>query len=272
MSTGSDARREQLADDVEALAQRLLGMRPDQLGRQPRGVGGAEDGADRGAGDDLGLQAQLVEHLQHQNMREPARAAAAQRQRDRRPRHGQRRLAHLQGFAGRLHGLCHPGCSAVGVEAKSLARVARAPPDVPATRCRQFRGDWRHRSLTDRRNGSSAASVACGFSSARKWPDFDCGAASRSLHQARQTSSGCRRPAEIVAAPQHERRAGDLAARGQVGLVEPAVDAWRRRGSPRTRRARAPAPAAARDSAPAPRPRTGRGRASSAQLFSVCSR
>jgi hypothetical protein len=49
LCTGSDLAERQLADHVEALAQRLLGVRPDQPGRQPGGIGGAEDCADRRA-------------------------------------------------------------------------------------------------------------------------------------------------------------------------------------------------------------------------------
>ena len=97
---GSDRAEISWRSDVEALAQRLLGVGADELGRQPGGIGGTEDGADRGAGDDLGLEAQLVEHLQHQDVGEPARPAAPQRQRDRGLDDGQRRLADLQGFAG----------------------------------------------------------------------------------------------------------------------------------------------------------------------------
>ena len=68
--------RQEVAGDAEALAQRLLGVRPDELGRESRCIGGAEDGADRGAGDDLGPDAQLVEHLQHQDVGEPARPSS----------------------------------------------------------------------------------------------------------------------------------------------------------------------------------------------------
>ena len=102
---GLGAGRQQVAGQAEPLAQHFLGVRPDETRRQPRGVGRAEHGADRGAGDDLGLEAQLVEHLQHQDMREPARAAPAQRQRDRRPRGGQRRLARLQGLCRGVMGV-----------------------------------------------------------------------------------------------------------------------------------------------------------------------
>ena len=95
------ARRDQQAGEAEALAgQDLFGMRANELGRQPGRVGGTEDRPDRGAGDDVGLEAQLIEHLQHQNVRQPARAAPTQRQRDRGPHGWQRRLADLDGLAG----------------------------------------------------------------------------------------------------------------------------------------------------------------------------
>ena len=79
---GAHARGVKIADEIETLLQHLDGMRADLLAAQPRGVGGGEDGADRRAGDDLGAQAELVEGLQHGNVRQPARAAAAERQGD----------------------------------------------------------------------------------------------------------------------------------------------------------------------------------------------
>ena len=94
---------------------------------------------------------------------------------------------------------------------------------------------------------------------------------STSVHQARQTSSGLAGEDSCVG-PQHEGRAGDLAAGGQVGLVELRGRWWRRRDSPRRWRGCARAPAAARDSAPAPPAENGERSRGLAQLFSVCSR
>ncbi len=76
------ARCQQIARKAQALGQDLFGMRLDELGREPRGVGGAEQCAYRCAGNDLRLDAKLVEHLEHENVRKPARAAAAQGQAD----------------------------------------------------------------------------------------------------------------------------------------------------------------------------------------------
>src|SRR5262249_57655586 len=47
--------------------------------RPPRRIGGADQRADRGAGDGGGLLAHVVERFEHRDMREPARAAAAER-------------------------------------------------------------------------------------------------------------------------------------------------------------------------------------------------
>ena len=79
---GAHARGVKIAHEIEALLQHLDGVRADLLAAEPRGVGGGEDGADRRAGDDLGAQAELVEGFQHRNVRQPARAAAAERQGD----------------------------------------------------------------------------------------------------------------------------------------------------------------------------------------------
>ena len=79
---GAHARGVKIAHQIEALLQHLDGVRADLLAAEPRGVGGGEDGADGRAGDDLGAQAELVEGFQHRNVGEPARAAAAERQRD----------------------------------------------------------------------------------------------------------------------------------------------------------------------------------------------
>ena len=91
------ARRVKVAHQIEPLLQHLVGVRADLLAAEAGGVGGGEHGADRGAGDDLGAQAQLVEGFQHRNVREPARAAAAERQADagrsRALRRGRRRRA-----------------------------------------------------------------------------------------------------------------------------------------------------------------------------------
>ena len=194
---------------------------------------------DRGAGDDLGPDAQFVEHLQHQDVREPARAAAAQRQRD--ARHARR-----VGQACGLHGLRGHADGAWCRFGRSRDEAGREKRDAVRPAC------------------------PCGFSSARKWPESIDGAGDvRCTSRARcrsgiagQDSCGprartsgrrsCGRP------PDRPRRA--------------AGRWWRRRDSPRTRRERAPAPAAARDSAPAPRLRSGERSRALAQLLSVCSR
>ncbi len=80
---GPDARGIEVAHEVEPLFQDLLRVRADLAPAEARGVGRGEDGADRGAGDDLGAQAQLVEGFEDGDVRKPARAAAAERQRDR---------------------------------------------------------------------------------------------------------------------------------------------------------------------------------------------
>ncbi len=74
----------------------------DFRGRQADRIARAEDRTHRGAGDRHGLDAELVERLQDDDVREPARRAAAQRQRNARAgaaeRVGGGRLVH----AGRL--------------------------------------------------------------------------------------------------------------------------------------------------------------------------
>lgn len=82
------ARCEQFAQERKALAQDHLGVGADFTCRHAGGIGRAEDGANRGAGDDLRFDAKFVEGFKHQDVGQPARATAAERQ-----PYGRRRLS-----------------------------------------------------------------------------------------------------------------------------------------------------------------------------------
>ena len=187
------ARRDQQAGEAEALAaQDLLGVRANELGRQPGRVGGTEDRPDRGAGDDVGLEAQLIEHLQHQDVRQPARAAAAQRQRDRGPHAGSvglrtwMALLVMGPHASRLSS--RPDCEAH--RSGTQWRTFDAWLDPGYSLGANSGMTRRHAaSLLASRKGSRAASASLGFSSAMKWPETTA-APLTSVHQPRQMSSG----------------------------------------------------------------------------------
>ena len=68
--------------------------------RHARGIEPADDGAHAGARDGVDRDAQLLERLQHADVREPARAAAGQHEPDARPR-GRRRLVAAPTARGR---------------------------------------------------------------------------------------------------------------------------------------------------------------------------
>ena len=77
------ARGDQPARDLGAVMRQRDDVAADVLAAHAGGISGADQRADRGAGDGGGLYAQFVERLDHRDMREPARAAAAERERKR---------------------------------------------------------------------------------------------------------------------------------------------------------------------------------------------
>ena len=76
---GAGARRDEAAKDLGAVMRQHDDEAADLLAGHPRRIGGADQRADRGAGDGGGPRTHLVERFEHGDMREPARAAAAER-------------------------------------------------------------------------------------------------------------------------------------------------------------------------------------------------
>ena len=76
------ARGDEPAEHVRAVVGEPDDEATDLLARHPGGIGGADQRADRRAGDGDGLPAHFVERFEHRDMREPARAAAAKRERE----------------------------------------------------------------------------------------------------------------------------------------------------------------------------------------------
>ena len=78
MCTGA----EELADEEEAVFQGLDQVGADFGAAHAGGVGGADEGADRGAGDIGGLEAEFIEDFEDGDMADAAGAAAAEREAD----------------------------------------------------------------------------------------------------------------------------------------------------------------------------------------------
>src|SRR4029077_15341468 len=76
-------RGDEPARDLATVMRERDDVAAELLAAHAGGVSRADERADRGAGDGGGFYAQFVERLEHRNMREPARAAAAKRQRKR---------------------------------------------------------------------------------------------------------------------------------------------------------------------------------------------
>src|SRR5262249_12759341 len=73
------ARRDQAAEDFRAVVSERNDEAADFPARHPRRVGGADQRADRGAGDGGGLLGHVVERLEHRDRGAPTRVAAAAR-------------------------------------------------------------------------------------------------------------------------------------------------------------------------------------------------
>ncbi len=71
------------ARDFTAIMRQRDDVAADVLAAHAGGISRANQRADRGAGDSGGFYAQIVERLDHRDMRQPARAAAAERERKR---------------------------------------------------------------------------------------------------------------------------------------------------------------------------------------------
>jgi hypothetical protein len=90
---GIGARGDQVPCKVETLAEDFLGVRANECGGEAGRICRAVDRADRCAGDEGRANAEFVEGLQNEDMCEPARAAAAEREPDvRLPWNGNRQL------------------------------------------------------------------------------------------------------------------------------------------------------------------------------------
>jgi len=72
----------QLGQDTSRLAERVQRMSANFAPRQSRGIGCPDHRPDASSGDTAGLNAQFVEGLQHRDMRQPPRPAAAERKAD----------------------------------------------------------------------------------------------------------------------------------------------------------------------------------------------
>ena len=75
-------RMKQPARESDAVLENGLSVGAQLRAREARGISGADDGADRGAGDGDRPHAQVVERFEHADMRKAARAAAAKGERD----------------------------------------------------------------------------------------------------------------------------------------------------------------------------------------------
>ena len=145
---------------------------------------------------------------------------------------GKRRLAHLQGFAGGFHGhcarrdaRCHPGaCHGIsdgGTPSIAVVDPGTSPRDDSSVLPMADHQRAAVRAEKRQQRGQRVLGVLLGQEMAR----HDLGA--RQLVAAPGAPDLQRlgaASAEVVAAPEQKRRAGDLAARGQVRLVEPPVD------------------------------------------------
>ena len=118
-----------------------------------------------------------------------------------------------------MHHCCHPG-----IRGSEYPGSSRASPLGPGYLLCKFRDDNHLASLLASRNGSSAASASFGILLGDEMAGEDGGAADVGAPGAPDVERGGGLGVEIVAGPQHEGRAGDLAARSQVGLVEGAIE------------------------------------------------
>ncbi len=122
MRQRAGARFHQPASDFAGIVRERDDVVADVLAAHAGRIGGADQRADRGAGDGVRLQSHLVERLDHRDVREAARAAAAERKRE--------------GFHGCLVPSQSSGANG-GVfdhAAKFLARRLSAPPQPLPTR------------------------------------------------------------------------------------------------------------------------------------------
>ena len=78
--TSACACGQKLAEQSGAIPRQRRDMCADLLAAHAGGIGRAEKGADRGAGNRNRTDAHVVERFHHRDMRQPARAAAAERQ------------------------------------------------------------------------------------------------------------------------------------------------------------------------------------------------
>ena len=79
---GAGARQHQAAPHLGAIVGEVDDVATDRLAAHAGRVDGARHGADRGARDRDRPDAQFVERLEHRDMGKPARAAAAERERE----------------------------------------------------------------------------------------------------------------------------------------------------------------------------------------------
>src|SRR5262249_54809749 len=118
---GAGAGRDQATEDLGA----VVGEREDEaaniLARHAGGIGGPDQRADRGAGDGGGFAAHLVDRLEHRDMREPARATAAQCKREALAHRAPASRAYCQALtaSGRTSGAIAAAVSLVAVPSRT---------------------------------------------------------------------------------------------------------------------------------------------------------
>ena len=133
------------AQSVKAVSSIAVGERRQLAAALARGIERRHQAAGRGADDEVGRDAALLEHLDHADVGEAARRAAAERQADaRRPWRGgaARRRRRTGGGAGRRGGAgggasgSRPSRSAGAANRQERRRPAPAGPQPARTRCR----------------------------------------------------------------------------------------------------------------------------------------
>ena len=120
--------REIEVEEAQHLAPRQIAGELLQRVELAGDVAAADHGADRGAGDDVGMDAGLVQRPQDADVRPPAGGAAAQRQTDLAVTHCRPPSAQLERSAAgdaRSQAAVVPRCTAVNVSAEGLSDALR---------------------------------------------------------------------------------------------------------------------------------------------------
>ena len=119
------AARDQAAEDFAAIVRERQHEAANIPRRHPGGIGRTEQRADRAAGDDGRLSAQLVEGFEDGDMRDPARAASAQGKREApaHPAPAWRANSHALHASGRTSGAMASAFSLVAVPSRTRPTI-----------------------------------------------------------------------------------------------------------------------------------------------------